>query len=322
MAVSRNRQFTDSILEAVATCLSRYTDKQGSIVVGYSGGMDSTVLLHAARRVAGEFGIHISALHVHHGLSIHADDWADACDETCTGLGIELSILRVSVPEGMGEGREAAARRVRHAALQNYPADWILLAHHAEDQAETLLCNLLRGAGVSGAAAMPELRGRVLRPFLGLSRGTLREYALLNGLYWSEDESNSDIRFTRNYFRSEVMPVIAARFPSGSENLAAAARHFREAYSLLEELATLDLDDNRPEFPLPLKVIRTLSAHRAKNLLRAMLRWHNVQSPDEPRLNEFVRQLQTCGPDRTPRLDLPRYSLWCKAGHLYFKNRD
>jgi tRNA(Ile)-lysidine synthase len=207
---------------------------------------------------------------------------------------------------------------VRHEALANHAADWILLAHHADDQAETVLHNLLRGAGVRGAAAMPESRARILRPLLSLSRRVLEEYARACQLKWIEDESNCDIRYTRNFLRREVLPIICSRFPGASEQLAAAASRFSEASLLLDELAACDLHHASSEFPLPLRLFRELSDARARNLLRAMLSWRQVQAPDERRLVEFVRQLRTAGTDRHPRIDLEGYSLWCEGGKLCF----
>jgi tRNA(Ile)-lysidine synthase len=211
---------------------------------------------------------------------------------------------------------------VRHKALAEHPADWILLAHHADDQAETVLHNLLRGAGVRGAAAMPESRGRVVRPLLGLARAALLAYAQSHRLAWIEDESNVDRRYTRSFLRHEILPRIASRFPAAGEQLAAAAGRFGEADRLLQDLAALDLHEIPAEFPLPLNLFRELSAARARNLLRAMLTWHQAQPPDERRLNEFVRQIQVAGNDRHPRLDLVRYALWCEAGWLYFNTPD
>ena len=322
MVDSRNKPFTEPVLQAVSACFLRYVRPGQSVVVGFSGGLDSTVLLHAASRLATDAALDLSALHVHHGLSAHADAWAEFCTNLCQELGIPLKLLRVDVPRSTGEGPEAAARAVRHKALADDSADWILLAHHADDQAETVLHNLLRGAGVRGAAAMPESRGRVLRPLLGLARTTLLAYARSRRLVWIEDESNADRRYTRNFLRHEILPLVASRFPRAGEQLAAAAARFSEADSLLEDLATLDLGDNSPEFPLPLSLFRALPDTRARNLLRAMLTWHHTQPPDGRRMNEFVRQLQTAGNDRHPRLDLARYTLWCEAGGLHFKNED
>ena len=319
MAGSRNKPFTDPISAAVDACLSRHCRAGQSAVVGYSGGLDSTVLLHAAKRASVAFGLGLSALHIHHGLSPNANTWAVRCGEVCQAMDIPLVVTEVIVPERSGEGLEAAARRVRHKALAEHPADWILLAHHADDQAETILHNLLRGTGVRGAAAMPEFRGRVLRPLLAVSRETIEEYGQARHLKWIEDESNSDTRYTRNFLRREILPAISLRFPGAGEQLAAAALRFGEASELLDELALIDLRGSASGFPQRLGLFRELSDARARNLLRAMLTWQQVQPPDERRLNEFVRQLHTAGTDRHPRIDLPAYSLWCEAGQLHFR---
>ena len=322
MADSRNRPSTDAVTQAVAACFSRHTEPGDSLTVAFSGGLDSTVLLHTARSVAVAAKLDISALHVHHGLSCNADAWANSCSVVCKQLGIPIEIQRVEVPARSGEGIEAAARRLRHKVFSDHPADWILLAHHADDQSETVLHNLLRGTGVRGAAAMPEVRGRVLRPLLNLGRRVLEAYAENQGLTWVDDESNTDLRYTRNFLRRETIPAIEARFPRARDQLAAAATHFAEADALLEELAALDLGSFRPEFPLPLALFRQLSDARARNLLRAMLGWHKLQPPDERRLREFVRQLQTAGNDRHPRLDLAPYALWCEAASLHLRIPD
>lgn len=280
------------------------------------------MLLHAATRIASSQAFELSALHVHHGLSENADAWAEFCGKACRALGVPLTVRNVDVPQGTGEGTEASARRVRHQALAEHPADWILLAHHADDQAETVLHNLLRGAGVRGAAAMPEARGRLLRPLLGLGRASILAYAEMHQLTWIEDESNQDARYTRNFLRREIMPALISRFPRAAEQLAAAAGRFGEAESLLQDLARLDLGAGPQAFPVPLRLLRDLPSPRARNLLRAMLNWHHVQPPDEPRLAEFVRQVQTTSNNRHPRLDLGRYILWCEAGELHFKNLD
>jgi tRNA(Ile)-lysidine synthase len=319
MADSRNKPFTDPISAAVAACLSRHCRAGQSVVVGYSGGLDSTVLLHAAKRISVESGHGFSALHIHHGLSPNADAWAVRCGAVCRAIDVPLAVTRVVVPERSGEGIEAAARRVRHKALEDHPADWILLAHHADDQAETILHNLLRGTGVRGAAAMPESRGRLLRPLLSVGRKVIEEYGAFHQLGWIEAESNSDTRYTRNFLRREILPAIASRFPGAGEQLAAAALRFGEASELLDELALVDLQGNSSGFPQRLALFRGLSDARARNLLRAMLTWQHVQTPDERRLSEFVRQLRTAGADRHPRIDLTGYSVWCEAGEVRFR---
>lgn len=317
MADSRNRPFTDLVALAVGACLARHAAPGELVTVGFSGGLDSTVLLHAANRHARDAGLRISALHVHHGLSGNADAWAGHCWNFCERLGIPIVVQRVVVPSNSGLGVEAAARGVRHKVLAEQPADWILLAHHADDQAETLLHNLFRGGGVRGAAAMPESRGRLLRPLLSLGRSELEKYAEAHQLTCIDDESNADHRYTRNFLRHDLIPTLESRFPGARARLAAAARRFGEADTLLNELAMIDLGSHQAEFPLPLSLFRTLSDARARNLLRTMLGRRELQPPDERRLNEFVRQLRTAGKDRHPRLDLGTYSLRCEGQCLH-----
>lgn len=322
MVDSRNREFAERVKRAVASCLLRHAHAKQAVVVGFSGGLDSTVLLHAVHTVATEMGLDLSALHVNHGLSPNADAWGDSCALFCRELDLPLTTIRVKVPFDTGEGIEGAARRLRHKLLTDQPADWVLLAHHADDQAETVLHNLVRGSGVRGAAAMQEAHGRVLRPLLGVAREALLAYARSRQLVWVEDESNADNRYTRNFFRHQILPLVATRFPRVGEQLAAAAARFSEASSLLDDLARLDLRDHAPEFPLPRELFCELSAARARNLLRTMLTWHSAQPPDERRLNEFVRQLQTAANDRHPRLDLAQYVLWCEAGRVCYRRRQ
>lgn len=321
MVASRNNQFTEPVLRAVESTLSAHVNPAGSVLVGYSGGLDSTVLLHAAHQLSAAGNYRIAARHVHHGLSSNADAWAGFCVKFCLALGVPIDVVQVSVTNFNGEGLEAAARRLRHRALADHPAEWILLAHHADDQAETLLHNLFRGTGLRGAAAMPETNGRLLRPLLALPRSDLLAYARARQLSWIEDESNADPRHTRNFLRTRVLPIVADRFPQVGHRLAAAARRFGEAESLLDQLAKIDLGQRPAQFPLPLDLLQELPEARARNLLRAMLGWQRVQPPDERRLVEFVRQVRTARGDRHPRIELGEYVLWCQSGGLHFENK-
>jgi tRNA(Ile)-lysidine synthase len=321
MAASRNSRSSDSVLQAVSACISHHVAEGETVAVGYSGGLDSTVLLHAMCALSGSRNIEVGAIHVHHGLSPNADTWADHCAKTCGAMGIPLEVVRVDVKPLGGEGLEAAARRSRHRTIAAHPAQWKLLAHHLDDQAETILHNLLRGSGVRGAAAIPATRGTLLRPLLGTSRKALLDYAIAHETPWIDDESNADCRFTRNFIRTCVFPPLVARFPKGAEHLAAAANRFAEASSLLDDLAQLDLGGRPAAFPLPLSLLRDVSEIRARNLLRAMLHWQGAQSPDESRLNEFVRQIRSARSDRKPRLDLAAYSMWSEKGQLNFQAR-
>lgn len=234
------------------------------VAVGLSGGMDSVVLLHALHNLAPRIGYKLSAIHVNHGLSPNAGDWQRFCSALCLELGIPFKAVKVRITK-QRHGLEAAAREARRAAFSKAGADAIALAHHLDDQAETVLFNLLRGTGLAGASGMPATgrlgRKRLLRPLLGVPRDAIRAYALENRLGWIEDESNDDEALTRNFIRRRVGPLLAAKFPRWRENLARAARHF----------ASADVDSQK--------------------LLRDYLRGKGLRAPSEAKLLEMLKQL-------------------------------
>ncbi|MCL2636166.1 MAG: TilS substrate-binding domain-containing protein, partial [Betaproteobacteria bacterium] len=215
-----------------------------------------------------------------------------------------------------------AARRARYAAFADLPADCLALAQHRGDQAETLFLNLLRGAGVLGAAAMPPERRhghlRLWRPLLGETREAIEAYARANGLSWITDESNADTGLTRNFIRHRVLPVIARRFPAAEPALAQAAVHFAEAAELLDELAALDWERAADGETACLAELRALSPGRLKNLLRFRLRHLGWRLPDTARLDEFARQLLHAGPDRHPELRLAEGRMRAARGRLHW----
>jgi tRNA(Ile)-lysidine synthase len=204
------------------------------IAVGLSGGVDSVVLLHKLRDVPG-----VSAIHVHHGLSPNADAWAAFCRRLCKRLGVPLTVRKVKVVK-RGEGLEAAARAARYEIFRKIPVDVLALAHHLDDQAETVLMNLLRGTGLRGARGMlPRSQFNektLLRPLLDTSRREIEAYARRHGLEWIEDESNADESLARNFIRRRVGPLLERRYPRWKENLARAARHFAREEAGAEEL--------------------------------------------------------------------------------------
>ena len=211
---------------------------QGPWLVGYSGGLDSTVLLHRLARE--DSGRTLRAIHVHHGLQAGADHWAAHCERTCRALGVAFQVVRIEVARGSGEGLEAAARRGRMAAFAQALEDGgvLALAHHRDDQAETLLLRALRASGSDGLGAMRPsrrfARGWLWRPFLALPRQALLDYARAHGLEWIEDPSNASDAHDRNYLRRRVMPLLQARWPQAAAALARAAQLQREAVDLLE----------------------------------------------------------------------------------------
>lgn len=316
MANSKSSKSTEHLRPALDACLIRHAAAGQTLVAGFSGGIDSTVLLHCLRRALPDLQCHLAALHVHHGLSPQADAWEAHCRVVCKEWGIPLLVERVTVERGSRDGLEAAARRARHEAFRRAGGDWIVLAHHRDDQAETLLFNLLRGTGLRGAAAMSETNGRLLRPLLEVGRETIAAYAREHGLNWIDDESNADTRYSRNHLRHEVLAGLEQRFPGGAANLAAAARRFGEAQALLDDLALIDLGSHAPDFPLDANLLGALAEPRARNLLRYLLQRRHIGIPGEERLREALRQLTRAAPDRHPAIDFGAWRLRRRGGKV------
>ena len=249
--------------------------------VALSGGLDSTVLLHLLAALEGRPALR--AVHVHHGLQQVADTWPEHCRRLCDSLGVELLVRQVAVEQGAS--LEQAARNARYAVFADVlqPGELLVTGQHREDQAETLLLRLLRGAGLRGLAAMPMQRpvgaGLLVRPLLEIPRDELLEYAQAQGLSWVEDPSNDDTRFNRNYLRHQVLPRLTSRWPRASRSLARAAGHLTEAGELLDELAQEDLSQAQgvevfPWLGLPslhLPALARLSPARQRNALQFWL---------------------------------------------------
>jgi tRNA(Ile)-lysidine synthase len=249
--------------------------------IAFSGGLDSTVLLHLLAST--EHLPPLSAVHVHHGLQAAADAWPSHCQSICDRLGVPLRVMRVQVQPGAS--LERAAREVRYQAFAEVTGagEVLLTGQHRDDQAETLLFRLLRGAGVRGLAAMPLHRelaaGHLVRPLLDVSRAELEAYAHEHQLTWIEDPSNADPRFSRNYLRHQVFPILTERWPQAVASLARTAEHLSETQGLLDELAQMDLRaaDQLSPFPwlplpsLALAPLRELSDARQRNVLRHWL---------------------------------------------------
>ena len=249
--------------------------------IAFSGGLDSTVLLHLLAST--EHLPPLSAIHVHHGLQAVADAWPAHCQSMCDALGVPLRVMRVQVRPGASLERAARDARYQVFAEVTGAGEVLLTGQHRDDQAETLLFRLLRGAGVRGLSAMPAHRplagGHLVRPLLEVSRAELQAYASEHQLTWIEDPSNTDPRFSRNYLRHRVFPVLTERWPQAVSSLARAAEHLGEAQGLLDELAQLDLraadqPSAFPWLPLPslaLAPLRELSDARQRNTLRHWL---------------------------------------------------
>ncbi|KAB2966823.1 tRNA lysidine(34) synthetase TilS [Zoogloea sp.] len=267
--------------------------------VGFSGGLDSTVLLHVLAGLREELGFVLSATHVSHGLVAGAEVWGEHCRAVCAGLHVPFEALGVQVDRRHPGGLEAAARDARRRALSPSGDDaLVVLAQHRNDQAETVLFRLLRGAGVKGAAGMRSFApggegGAVWRPLLDVPRAALLAYAQGHGLGWIEDPSNEDEAFSRNFLRLRVLPLIATRFPSATASLARSGRLFDEGAGLLDELADMDLARLRlADGRYGVEPARALSGSRLRNVLRRLLALAGETLPDEERLCELERQFR------------------------------
>ncbi|OYO27528.1 tRNA lysidine(34) synthetase TilS [Janthinobacterium sp. PC23-8] len=298
----------DIFARALQDCAPQPGDTIG---IALSGGLDSSALLHLAQAWSQEQGVSLRAFHVHHGLSPNADAWLAHCEALCASLGVPFEASRVSIEVNPKTGTEEAARKRRYGALgalcAQHGVRLLLTAHHQDDQAETVLLQLLRGSGTAGLSGMdgansaPELLANpdlvMARPLLPVSRKQLEAYVAKHAIAHIHDESNDDARFARNALRHQVMPVLAQAFPGFQERFARSARHAQSAQRLLTELATQDLAHCLDGDCLELAKLRELSTDRCYNLLRHWFGTRNLRMPSTAWLAQMLAQLLEARPD-------------------------
>lgn len=307
----------------MAGVLARHVVPRARLVLALSGGLDSVVLLHALVALRDAHPFELQAIHVHHGLSPHADEWADFCAQLCASHAVQLSIDRVQVARDDPAGIEAAARRERQRIFAGVAADFLLTAHQQDDQAETLVLQLLRGAGPKGLAAMPALQRRhdwraiQLRPLLDVARAAILDHAQAHDLAWVEDESNRDPRYRRNALRQQVMPLLSAHFPGSQATLARAAALQAEAAGLLDDLAQLDAVGAIEGARLDCAALARLSLPRARNLLRHFIDLQGYPMPNARILGEALHQLLEARHDARVCVNLRLAELWRFRGGAY-----
>ena len=277
-------------------------------VVAYSGGLDSTVLLHLVADLA---DVPVKAVHVNHRLHPESGGWARFCESAAAALGVEFRSTDVDVNLVSGKGLEAAARDARYRALEAEleAGDWLLSAHHLDDQAETLLLNLLRGSGPDGLAAMPGSRplgrGWLVRPFLDVPRSALERSARERALRWIDDPSNAESEQDRNYLRHRVLPVIRERWPDALMRFGQSVRRSAEASGLLRELAESDLDTLGELRRIALTGLRALSGARQRNVIRAAVRGLGLPTPPATVVTAIQSDLIDARPDAGPLVAWP-----------------
>ncbi len=277
-------------------------------LVAFSGGRDSRVLLDLMTEAAPALGVPLAAVHVDHGLQARSRRWSEQCAGVCAQLGVPFRAVRLALRPAPGESPEAAAREARYRALAELlePGAMLLTAHHRDDQAETVLLQLLRGAGVAGLAAMPPVApfgaGLLGRPLLGFDAAEVEAWARRRGLQWLEDPSNRDTAFDRNYLRQRVLPLLRQRWPALGRTLARSARHCAEAQALVEAGAAADLAalDEAGDGTLAAAQLVELPRPRARAVLRAWIRNAGVQVPDAARLDRILDEVAGAAPERLP----------------------
>jgi len=275
------------------------------LCVAYSGGLDSTVLLVALSQLRASAGYELRALHVDHQLQAGSARWAQECRRRAAQLGIAFESLRVEV-RARDLGIEGAARAARYEALKGAlrGGEVLLTAHHADDQLETVLLALVRGAGLRGLSAAPPVQrfgiGWLVRPLLEFTRAELEAWAHAAGLEWIDDPTNEHLRFDRNFLRHDIVPKLRARWPQVARSATRSAAHLTEAEQLLDELAELDWQRVGVGQCLDVSKLRELSGPRRRNVLRHWLRARGVRAPSTRRLAAIEFDMLASQADRVP----------------------
>jgi tRNA(Ile)-lysidine synthase len=314
--------FSPSVLLASIESLVPRTSAE--LCVAYSGGLDSTVLLHAlARALVDRANYRMRAAHVDHRLQADSASWREHCGRVAQSLQIEFVPLVVSVATDAELSPEAAAREARYAALRQIlkPNEVLLTAHHADDQLETMLLALMRGAGLRGLSGVPSVQifggGWLARPLLEFSRAELEEWARAEQLQWLQDPSNENTSFDRNFLRHRVLPAVRERWPAAAHSATRSTAHLREAGRLLDVLAAADLESVAIGSCLRMPQLANLAPARRRNVLRHWIRQHGMRVPSTRKLATIERDLLIAREDRLPCVEWDDVEVRRHRGLLY-----
>lgn len=299
--------------------------KQGNhLTIALSGGIDSVVLLHVLATLSEQMRFTLSAVHVNHGISCNATLWSKFCCHLCHTYDIAIYVAYLQIRKEPGNSLEAIAREERYRVFNRMQSDYVVLAQHLDDQAETLLLQLFRGAGIKGLSAMPTVRKqisdnapKILRPLLEISRNRIEVYARQNKLNWIDDESNDSTVFNRNFLRHDILPLLSKRYPNYPKTLLRTSRHLSEASLLLDELAAMDSENCLISGRLQVDSLRKLSFSRAKNLLRYILFRQGMNLPSTVKLEEILHQLLSVSADNKFHISFGDHEIRCYQGAIY-----
>ncbi|MDA7742169.1 tRNA lysidine(34) synthetase TilS [Francisellaceae bacterium] len=269
-----------------------------TLIIAYSGGIDSTVLLHLSSQLQSDF-LNVKAIHINHGISPNSNEWEKHCQQQCDQLNTPLSIQRIQTQPQKGQSIEAWAREERYSAFQKHAEQCsaIALGHHQEDQAETFLLQAIRGSGLPGLSAMPETKtftadSLLVRPLLGFAKQQLIDYAHKNQLIWIEDESNTSTKFRRNALRHNIIPELEKISPQVTQTLARAAKHCAEVQSLLKLYVEQDLQEiMEPDHSLNVKKLCQKNSIQQKALFRAWCQTKDRCPPKTIQLTQILESL-------------------------------
>jgi len=313
-------------LDDLVNCVEQYILSITGIkkvVIAYSGGVDSHVLLHSCSQLQEKLKpISFLAVYIDHGLHDDSSRWSTHCEQMASALAIPFTSQKVNAQNDQGEGPEQAARRARYAALSDYidESSVLLTAQHQDDQAETFMLQLLRGAGVDGLASMPILNpfglGSILRPLLKFSKQQLLAYAKKERLQWVEDSSNLNEAYDRNFLRQQVIPLLQSRWPAFSKTTARSASHCAEAGSILVDIASsilLAMENDE----LDIELVLTQKPEIQRLVIRQWLKAQGVRSPSEKILEQIIKML-TVQADKLPLVGWAEHEVRLFDGALFY----
>lgn len=313
----------NKIEQAIIPAIKQYSKLP--LIIAYSGGVDSQVLLHALASLKKKSFLSnpITVCHINHGLSDNAMQWQKFAEQQCQQVNLPLTVFQVNIQEQAQQSLEALARDARYTALHSVSVEpsIIMTGHHSDDQAETFLLALKRGSGLKGLSAIAseikQGKDLLIRPLLNVSRAEIVEYANNHDLTWVEDESNSDVRFDRNFIRNEIMPLLTKRWPSISQTVNRSSRHCQEAQLLLDELAAEDLSHCQDEAKcLTVVELCKLSTPRFNNLIRYFLAQCQCLMPSTEQLAQLQQQL-AANNDKNPAVKVGEHYFRRYKGSLY-----